>query len=190
MKHWIGIVGVLLMVSPLVAVERTPEPLVRGLKNPASVIAGTDGRVYVTTLGEIGKDGDGAVVVLDKDKAKPFAKGLDDPRGIASRAEWLYVVDKNRVWRIDRKGKTSVFAAANAFTPKAHSLRGIDIDETGTLYVSDAGDEGPGWSDLSHRPPRQGIARHRCQAFAGFEVADRPGDGRSVASAGDRFEFG
>ncbi|MGH7222892.1 MAG: PQQ-dependent sugar dehydrogenase, partial [Gemmataceae bacterium] len=141
MKRLLGVAGLLLMISPLTAASA---PLVRGLKNPAAVATGSDGRVYVTTLGEIDKDGDGAVVLLDKDKAKPFAEGLDDPRGLAARAEWLYVVDKNRVWRINRKGKAFVFAAANAFTPRAHSLRGIDIDEKGTLYVSDAGEGGKG----------------------------------------------
>src|SRR5262249_34475977 len=66
--------------------------------------------------------------------------GLDDPRGIVARAEWLFVVDNKRVWRIDRQGKASVFAASGAFTPPPRSLRSIDVDEQGTLYVADAGD--------------------------------------------------
>lgn len=139
MRHLIGIAGLLVVVSSLAAAEKPPKPLGRGLKNPSAVVAGSDGRIYVCTLGDIGKDGDGAVVVLDQGKAISFAEGLDDPRGIAARAEWLYVVDKNRVWRIDRAGKASIFAAAKSFQPQAHSLCGIDIDETGKLYVSDAG---------------------------------------------------
>jgi glucose/arabinose dehydrogenase len=143
-KYLLWIAPIALIVPPLAAAERAPKPILRGLTNPASVTAGSDGRLYVSTLGEIGKDGDGAIVVLDKDMSKPFAKGLDDPRGLAARAGWLYVVDKNRVWRIDRQGKASVFAAATAFKPQAHFLHGIDIDETGMLYVCDAGEEGKG----------------------------------------------
>jgi glucose/arabinose dehydrogenase len=113
---------------------------VRGLKNPAAVAVGADGRLYVSTLGEPGKDGDGALVAIDKGKAVPFAAGLDDPRGLAARGGFLFVADGKRVWRIDAKGKASVFAAAGTFSPPAHSLRGIDIDEMGNLYVADAGD--------------------------------------------------
>jgi glucose/arabinose dehydrogenase len=131
-------------VAPLFAADSLPAPLARGLKNPAAVAVGSDGRVYVSTLGDAGKDGDGEIIVVDKGEAKPFAKGLDDPRGLGARAEWLYVADKNRVWRIDRGGKAQVFAAPEAFEPRAHSLHGLDIDEMGTLYVADAGGEGKG----------------------------------------------
>jgi glucose/arabinose dehydrogenase len=143
LKRFICLVCVAFLVAPLVAAEQPPRPLIRGLKNPASITSGADGKIYVTTLGEIGKDGDGSVMVIDKGKAMPFVAGLDEPRGIAARAEWLFVADKNRVWRIDRQGKPSVFAPASAFTPPARSLRDLDIDETGTLYVADAG-EGKG----------------------------------------------
>ncbi len=131
-----------LFLGSLTAAEPSPAPLVRGLKNPAAVVIGGDGRVYVSTLGDAGKDGGGAILVLDKGQAKPFAKGFDDPRGLASRAEWLYATDRTRVWRIDRGGKAHVLAAAEAFEPKAHSLCAIDIDELGTLYVADSGKDG------------------------------------------------
>jgi glucose/arabinose dehydrogenase len=140
LKRFIWLAGFSFLVAPLSAAEQPSEPLVRGLRNPAAVAAGTDGRLYVSTMGEIGKDGDGALLVLDKDKAMPFAAGLDDPRGIVARAEFLFVADNKRVWRIDRRGKASVFAAADAFTPPPRSLRAIDVNEQGTLYVADAGD--------------------------------------------------
>ncbi len=157
MKRFICLVCIAFLVRPLIAAEQPPRPLIRGLKNPSSITAGADGRVYVTTLGEIGMDGDGSVIVIDKGKAVPFVAGLDDPRGIVARAEWLFVADKNRVWRIDRQGKPSVFAAANAFSPPARSLGDLDIDEMGTLYVADAG-EGKGGGAVYRIAPNGKVA--------------------------------
>lgn len=132
------------LISPSFAAERLPEPLVRELKTPSAAVTGSDGRVYVATLGDSGKDGDGEIIVVEQGRTKSFTTGLDDPRGLAARAEWLYVADKDRVWRIDRNGKAKVFASAEAFTPKAKSLRGMDIDELGRIYVADAGSDGKG----------------------------------------------
>jgi glucose/arabinose dehydrogenase len=121
-----------------------PRPWIQGLKNPESVAVGTDKRVYVSVIGEFDKDGDGAVMVIEGDKAVPFARGLDDPKGLAAWQEWLFVADKKRVWRIDRKGKAEVFAAASAFPSQPLFLNDLTVDEAGTLYVSDSGDfKGP-----------------------------------------------
>src|SRR5438309_1853945 len=107
----------LLLTLPAAASADRPKPWIEGLTNPESVAVGGDGRVYVSVIGEFGKDGDGAVMVIDKDRAVPFAKGLDDPKGLAAWQQWLFVADKTRVWRIDTKdpkGTPNVFAAANA----------------------------------------------------------------------------
>src|SRR5205814_1021848 len=76
------------------------------------------------------------------DKAVPFATGLDDPTGMAGWGEWLFVADRQRVWRIDRKGKASEFAAAKAFPTPPVGLRDMDVDEQGSLYVADKGMSG------------------------------------------------
>ena len=91
------------------------KPWITGLKNPESVAIGTDGRTYVTVIGEFDKDGDGSVQVIQDGKAVPFATGLDDPKGMVSYLQWLFVADKKRIWRIDAKGKAEVFVAADAF---------------------------------------------------------------------------
>ena len=39
---------------------------VAGLKMPESAIAAKDGRVFVSEIGEFGKDGDGQITVIDK----------------------------------------------------------------------------------------------------------------------------
>src|SRR5262245_60074258 len=97
-------VALLIAVRPAAGAE-LPKPLVTGLKNPRSVAVGTDGRVFVAVAGEHGKPGDGAVLVVADGKATPFATGLDDPAGMVAFQGQLFVVDRDRVWRIDPKGK-------------------------------------------------------------------------------------
>jgi glucose/arabinose dehydrogenase len=124
-----------------VAGDQLPKPMVTGLKNPESVAVGMDGRIYVSEIGEFGKDGDGRIVVIDKSgKATPFATGLDDPKGIVYWQKSLFVTDNKRVWRIDEKGNAIVFAAKEAFPIEPLFLNDIAVDEKGVLYVSDSGD--------------------------------------------------
>jgi glucose/arabinose dehydrogenase len=129
-----------LLITPATLIGQEPaKPLVSGLKNPSAVTAGPDGRIYVAVMGEIGKDGDGAVLAIQDGKAVPFAEGLDDPSGIAWFQNLLFVADKQRVWRIDRKGKADVYVAADAFPSPPEALSGIAADsESGTVYVSDS----------------------------------------------------
>jgi glucose/arabinose dehydrogenase/sugar lactone lactonase YvrE len=134
--------GVLVAFATITfAGDKLPKPLVTGLKNPESVVVGNDGRIYITQIGEFGKDGDGRVVVLDKDnKVTPFATGMDDPKGIVSYLNMLFVNDNKRVWRIDNKGKATVFADEKAFPEPPLFLNDICVDEKGVLDVSDSGD--------------------------------------------------
>jgi glucose/arabinose dehydrogenase len=121
------------------AAGQPPQPLVTGLKNPQAVAVGTDGRVYLATAGGVGKDGGGAVFVLDNGKAIPFATGLDAPQGLAAWGDWLFATDRKGLWRMDRKGKAVMFATGGAFPPGSLSLAGIDADEQGTLYIANTG---------------------------------------------------
>ena len=106
----------------------------------AEKTASTDGKIYVSVIGEYDKDGDGRVLLMDKNKVVPFADGLDDPKGIASYQGKLYVADKNRIWRIDEKGHKDVFVAAKAFPRPPLYLNGLAVDqESGLLYVTDSG---------------------------------------------------
>jgi len=135
-----SVVLLLAATQPASAGGKLPKPLVTGLKNPESVAVGVDGRIYVTTIGEFGKDGDGAVMVIVDGKAVPFTTGLDDPKGLVAWRDLLFTADKQRVWKIDRKGKATVFAAAEAFPKPPLFLNDIEVDENGVLYVSDSGD--------------------------------------------------
>lgn len=130
-----------LLLPPTLRAQ-APEVLATGLKNPESVAVGGDRRIYVTTIGERGKDGDGAVFVIDKGKTIPFATELDDPKGIAPFQNFLFVADKNRVWRFDLKGTKQEFAPAKAFPSEPINLNDVVVDpESGIVYVSDSGDK-------------------------------------------------
>ena len=121
--------------------QQSPKAVVTGLTNPESVAVNTKGQVFVSVIGERDRDGDGAILKINQGKAVPFATGLDDPKGLGTYNQWLFVTDKNRVWRIDGDGKAEVFVPASAFPTTPHFLNDLAVDvESGTLYVSDSGD--------------------------------------------------
>jgi glucose/arabinose dehydrogenase len=141
MSHRLFVLVILFAEQAAWAGQELPRPLITGLKNPAAIAVGPDGRVYISEIGESGKDQAGRILVLDKTgQAVPFATGLENPQGMISWQNRLFVTDKNRVWRIDDKGKALVFAAKEAFPIESLSLCGIAVDETGILYVADEGD--------------------------------------------------
>src|SRR5437660_10681776 len=95
---------ILLAVAAVVRGQELPKPLVMGLKNPESVAAGADGRIYVSTIGEVGKDGDGAILVIAVGKATPVAPGLDDPKGAVGTPAGVFVPRKTPLPPRGRKG--------------------------------------------------------------------------------------
>ncbi len=144
MKSLLSFAALLLFASPLFA-QQPGQVLGKGLVNPESVCVGSNGKTYVTAIGEFDKDGDGAIMVLENGKLVPFVTGLDDPKGITSFRQWLYVADKQRVLRIDTGSKGAVkvdlLAPPNAFPTEPLFLNDITADpESGMLYVSDSGD--------------------------------------------------
>ncbi len=140
MKRILVLFVTLTMIPAAAAGDKLPKPMVTGLKMPESVVVGPDNRIYITEIGEFGKDGDGRVVVIDNGKIVPFATGLDDPKGIVRRLNFFYVADNKRVVKIDMKGKVEVVASAKAFPVPPLFLNDVAVDEEGTLYVSDSGD--------------------------------------------------
>ncbi len=128
------------LTSGLHAVTGAP-PAVTGLINPESVVAGLDGRLYVSEIGEFGKDGDGRISVIHADgKPRLFAGGMDDPKGLAFYGNDLFVADRTRVLRVGIDGQWRVFAAAGAFPVAPQFLNDVETDGRGNLYVSDSGD--------------------------------------------------
>lgn len=133
--------AVLSLCLTSVAAAEAPQPYLSGLKNPESVCYGPQGQLYATEIGEFDKDGDGTVSVIEDGKARTFASGLDDPKGMVFYKDALYVTDRTKVVKIDDQGKTSVFAAASEFPVPPKFLNDIAVEPgSGIIVVSDSGD--------------------------------------------------
>jgi len=117
---------------------------ISGLKMPESVVQATDGRVFVSEINGFGVDGDGQISVIEAGQVKLFAKGLDDPKGLAIIGQSLYVADNKRILKLalsgPKQGQAEVFAAAAAFPVTPLFLNDLEADLAGNLYASDSGD--------------------------------------------------
>ena len=91
---------------------------------PESVCRGFNGKLYVTMIGG-NEPGDGAIHVIDGDKAKPFATGLNNPKGIAWVKGALITTDETKVMKINSKGKVSVLADAKDFPAEVEFLNDV-----------------------------------------------------------------
>lgn len=155
MKRVLALIVLLAFVSPALAGDKKlPKPMIEGLKNPESAVVGSDGRIYITEIGDFNKDGDGRVVVVGTDgKVEKFADGMDDPKGIVAWPPYdptpgvkpspfrvLYVADNKRIWKVDAQGNKTVFVEEKQFPIPPLFLNDITVDEKGVIYVSDSGD--------------------------------------------------
>ena len=132
----------LLLLALLPATVLAKDPVkITGLKTPESVVQAKDGNIYITEISEFGKDGDGQISKLDKEgNVTVFAVGMDDPKGITSMGDKLYVADKNRVLEVNKDGTWQVYGAQMAFPGTPVFLNDVVADKLGNLYVSDSGD--------------------------------------------------
>jgi len=142
MNRWILFLIASLSLAGSASAADLPKPIGTGLKNPESVAVASDGTIYVSVIGEFGKDGDGSIVIFEKGKFRDFITGLNDPKGIAVFADSLFVADNDRVLRIERKtGQVTLFAPPNAFPTPPLFLNDVAVDpESGVVFVSDSGD--------------------------------------------------
>jgi glucose/arabinose dehydrogenase len=156
MNRLVGLTIALLCVAQAASAGAPPfKPLVADLKSPDALTIAGNGKVYVALRGSTGQTGTGAVVALDKDKTIPFKTELDDPTGLAAWQQWVFVADKQCIWRIDFKGKAEVYVAAEAFPTPPIALGRMTVDpENGILYVADVGDSTGKGSAIYRVQPR------------------------------------
>jgi hypothetical protein len=104
---------------------------------PESVCRGFGGKLYVTMLND-GEPGDGEIKVLDGDKPKVFAKGLNNPKGMAFVGGFLVVSDETMVRKIDKKGRVTVLAGAKDFPKEVTFLNDVAASRDGkSVYVTE-----------------------------------------------------
>ena len=138
MKKNLWLVGLFLSLASTAVSAREknpPTPLVSGLANPVAAAVGLDGKIYVLERGDDKRTA--GVVVIDQGKAAPLVENLKEPASIVAWQKWLYVTDRDKIWRIDLKGKANVFVDAKAFPTPPELLGGIVVDEMGAFYVGD-----------------------------------------------------
>ena len=113
-------------------------PVKVGVK-PESITKGFNGNYYVTLMN--GKEsGDGELVEISKNGVKVFAKGFDEPKGIAYIGNHLYFSDLTRVWKVDKKGNASVFLKKEDFPEEVLYLNDVAVDAEGKgIYIADMG---------------------------------------------------
>lgn len=130
----------LMNIGLVQAKTSTPETIT-GLLSPESVVQASDGAIYVSEINEFGKDGDGQIRKIDKKgNVKVFAKGMDDPKGLAIIGSKLYVADKTRILEVTKDGNWRVYADETAFPNTPQFFNDLETDQYGNLYVSDSGD--------------------------------------------------
>lgn len=136
----IALIVSLLASSHLYADSALPKTI-QGLASPESVVQGELGEIYVSEINGFNQDGDGAIKRIDADgKVSIFAKGMDDPKGLAMMNGKLYVADKTRILEVTKNGNWQVYAPESAFPFTPQFLNDLETDGNGNLYVSDSGD--------------------------------------------------
>ncbi len=113
-------------------------PLKVGVR-PESITKGFNGNYYVTVMN--GKEtGDGELVEVSDKGIKVFAKGFDEPKGIAFLNEHLFFSDVTRIWKVDKEGNASIFVGKENFPAEVLYLNDVSIDAKGTgIFVADMG---------------------------------------------------
>ncbi|MES2636801.1 MAG: gluconolaconase [Pseudomonadota bacterium] len=132
----------LALLQTLTVYAKEPLPTkVTGLKTPESVVQAKDGAIYISEIGAPDTKGDGQISKVDKKgNVTVFAKGMDDPKGLAMIGDKLYVADVNRILEVKKDGTWQVHGAQMAFPGTPVFLNDLEADKLGNLYVSDSGD--------------------------------------------------
>ena len=151
MMRVLSVFVILLGFASSASAQEKPKALAKGLDGPTAVTVGPGGKIYVAVVNQLNdKEPRGAVMVIDKGKAMPFATGLSEPSHMVAYQNYLFVtgqklanhggklISEKIIWRIDAKGKTEVFVPPTAFQSASGNFRGMTVDpESGTLFVTE-----------------------------------------------------
>ncbi len=147
-----GLAAVVVMQPSLAA----PPATVTDLRMPESVLVMRDGSMFVSEMGEFGKDGDGTIIRIKDGQRSVYASGLNDPKGLAERAGILYVADKDHVMMVLADGTVKPFLTPEQFPKRPQFLNDLAFDMNTVLYISDSGDIQNGGGGAIYRATPEG----------------------------------
>ncbi len=139
MKNQI-LAGLILSIMVATPVSGAKNKVVKIGERPESVTKGFGGKYYITVMNSADKEGDAVIKMLDGDKAAVFAKGLNEPKGIAFTGNYLVTADQTRVMKIDRKGNVSILADKKSFPREVSFLNDVAVShDRKSVFVTDMG---------------------------------------------------
>lgn len=133
--------------GPMVVGAKEPlKPIARVPKDVMALAVSDDGRIYVARRNEIlgwtprsaaprPPSDDRTIWVVQGDKAVPFAVGPQEPLGMACHGRYLFVTDRQKIWRIDHQGNAETYVELGP-SPGCDQFQSIVADSKGTLYVA------------------------------------------------------
>ena len=139
MKNQI-LAGLILSIMVATPVLGAKNKVVKIGERPESVTKGFGGKYYITVMNSPDTDGDAVIKMLDGDKVTVFAKGLNEPKGIAFTGDYLITADQTRVMKIDRKGNVSILAEKKGFPREVSFLNDVAVShDRKSVFVTDMG---------------------------------------------------
>lgn len=138
LHQFIVVCSLMLLLSGCAKKSEIKFPVNVGVR-PESITKGFDGNYYVTIMN--GKEtGDAELVEISGNGVKVFAKGFDEPKGIAFLNDHLYFSDVTRIWKVDKDGKASIFVDKENFPEEVLYLNDVSKNADGTgIFVADMG---------------------------------------------------
>lgn len=109
-------------------------------ERPESVTKGFGGKYYVTVMNSADEEGDAVIKMWDEGKVSVFAKGLNEPKGIAFTGDYLVTADQTRVMKIDSNGNVSILAEKKSFKREVSFLNDVAVShDRKSVFVTDMG---------------------------------------------------
>ena len=139
MKNQI-LASLILSIGITVPVAVAKNKVVKIGERPESVTKGFGGKYYVTVMNSADEEGDAVIKMLDEGKVSVFAKGLNEPKGIAFTGDYLVTADQTRVIKIDSKGNVSILAEKKSFKREVSFLNDVAVShDRKSVFVTDMG---------------------------------------------------
>ena len=139
MKNQI-LASLILSIGITVPVAVAKNKVVKIGERPESVTKGFGGKYYVTVMNSADEEGDAVIKMLDEGKVSVFAKGLNEPKGIAFTGDYLDTADQTRVMKIDSKGNVSILAEKKSFKREVSFLNDVAVShDRKSVFVTDMG---------------------------------------------------